>query len=163
MEFITDSAAATLSLGRRLGQTLGPGSLVLMMGCLGAGKTTLVQGLTQGLGVPPEEYVRSPTFTLINQYQGFHPIFHVDLYRLQSVEEITELGLEDLDEKKGVILVEWAEKLLYPNLEGKEALLWETRPRIEIRIEILTGDRRRLDVNSAGYHPAERNPLLSLQ
>ena len=98
-------------MGERLGQCLKPGDIVLLFGDLGAGKTTLTQGLCHGLGISKSEYVRSPTFTLINEYKGTFPIFHIDLYRLDSFSEIEALGLEELLFSNGVSIIEWAEKL----------------------------------------------------
>ena len=91
--FVTHSERETASLAIELGARLTPGATVLLHGDLGAGKTAFVRGLAQGLGVSPEE-VTSPTFVLIQQYQGRAPLIHVDLYRLESPTAIDELGLE---------------------------------------------------------------------
>ena len=105
----TSSEEETAAAGRELGQTMVPGSIVLLYGDLAAGKTAFVRGLAEGLGIDPAE-VTSPTFTLIQEYRGGRvPLFHVDLYRLNHAREIDELGLETADE--GVLAVEWAERL----------------------------------------------------
>ena len=105
---------ATRELGRALGSQLLAGSVLLLKGNLGAGKTTLVQGLGLGLGV---EDVDSPTFTLINEYMGGRlPLYHIDLYRL-SAEQADGLGLESywdgLDREPGIVAIEWSERLSY--------------------------------------------------
>ena len=108
-------AAATQSLGIALGQSLPAGSILLLEGDLGAGKTTLVQGIGEGLGIT--EPIVSPTFTLINEYaQGRLPLYHLDLYRLQP-EEVEALNLETYWEgfevPGGIVAIEWAERLPY--------------------------------------------------
>ncbi|MCS7207877.1 MAG: tRNA (adenosine(37)-N6)-threonylcarbamoyltransferase complex ATPase subunit type 1 TsaE [Dehalococcoidia bacterium] len=101
---------ATREVGAILGKHALAGDLLLLMGELGSGKTTLVQGLCQGLGVP--EPARSPTFVLVHRYQGRLPVYHVDLYRIGSVPEAVDLGLEDFVGQDGVTVVEWAERAL---------------------------------------------------
>ncbi len=91
---------------------------ILLTGDLGAGKTCLVQGLARGLGVPVDEPVTSPTFTLMNLYQGRLALCHFDLYRLASAEEIWDLGLEEYLHGSGVAVLEWAERLTDPGIEG---------------------------------------------
>ncbi len=103
----TTSAARTRALGRRLARLLRAGDVVLLQGPLGAGKTTLAQGIGAGLRV--EEPVRSPTFVLLAQHSGALPLFHADLYRLDSVEQVEELTL-DQQAAEGVLLVEWPER-----------------------------------------------------
>ncbi|MFE1748723.1 tRNA (adenosine(37)-N6)-threonylcarbamoyltransferase complex ATPase subunit type 1 TsaE [Coleofasciculus sp. H7-2] len=112
--FLAD-AAATRSLGIALGQSLPASSVLLLEGDLGAGKTTLVQGIGEGLGIT--EPIVSPTFTLINEYaQGRLPLYHLDLYRLQP-EEVEALNLETYWEgfevPVGIVAIEWAERLPY--------------------------------------------------
>jgi tRNA threonylcarbamoyladenosine biosynthesis protein TsaE len=108
--FTTHSEPETSAVGRRLAETLSAGSVVLLVGDLGAGKTALVRGLAEGLGVAPEE-VSSPTFTLMQEYRGGRvPLIHVDLYRLNDAREIDDLGLEELG-LDAVLAIEWAEKL----------------------------------------------------
>jgi tRNA threonylcarbamoyladenosine biosynthesis protein TsaE len=107
---VTRSEAETVSLGRTLAAELRPGDVVLLEGVLGAGKTALARGLAAGLGVPEEE-VRSPTFTLVNPYDGRVPVYHVDLYRIENPRDLEELGLEELLGTDGVAIIEWAERL----------------------------------------------------
>ena len=110
MTVTTHSQEETADIGRKLASGLKPGSVLLLIGDLGAGKTALVRGLAEGLGVPPED-VSSPTFTLMQEYRGGRvPLIHVDLYRLNDPREIDELGLEELG-LNSVLAIEWAEKL----------------------------------------------------
>jgi tRNA threonylcarbamoyladenosine biosynthesis protein TsaE len=112
----TGSESETAAAGRALASRLSSGSVVLLFGDLGAGKTAFVRGLAEGLGVPPEE-VSSPTFTLMQEYRGGRlPLFHVDLYRLNDPREIDDLGLEEIA-ADGVLAIEWADKLARP-IEG---------------------------------------------
>ncbi|WP_250121457.1 tRNA (adenosine(37)-N6)-threonylcarbamoyltransferase complex ATPase subunit type 1 TsaE [Chroococcidiopsis sp. CCMEE 29] len=114
INFSLPDVEATRSLGMSLGQSLPAGSVILLEGDLGSGKTTLVQGIGEGLGIT--EPIVSPTFTLINEYKGRLPLYHLDLYRLQP-EEIAALHLETYWEgvefELGIMAIEWAEKLDY--------------------------------------------------
>jgi len=111
----THSESETAAAGRQLAATLRPGSVVLLYGDLGAGKTAFVRGLADGLGVPPED-VSSPTFTLVQEYRGGRvPLFHVDLYRLNDPREMDDLGLDEIAEE-GILAIEWAEKWPRPPL-----------------------------------------------
>jgi tRNA threonylcarbamoyladenosine biosynthesis protein TsaE len=110
---VTRSERETAALGRELSERLGPGSVILLSGDLGAGKTALVRGIAEGLGASADE-VTSPTFTLIQEYKGGRvPLVHVDLYRLNDPREIHDLGLEELGAET-VLAIEWAEKLPAP-------------------------------------------------
>ncbi|MBI4310617.1 MAG: tRNA (adenosine(37)-N6)-threonylcarbamoyltransferase complex ATPase subunit type 1 TsaE [Chloroflexi bacterium] len=104
----THSAEETQALGEALGRAAQPGDLILLSGPLGAGKTCLVQGIARGLDVHGP--VRSPTFVLATQHPGRLTLFHIDLYRLDSVLEAADLGLDDYIDGGGVCVVEWAEK-----------------------------------------------------
>lgn len=106
---VSTSAEDTEALGERLGRVLAPGAVVALTGELGAGKTCFVQGLVRGLGVTTR--ATSPTFVLVNEYRGRVPVHHVDLYRVESVAEAMDLGLDELFASAGVTLVEWADKL----------------------------------------------------
>jgi len=115
--FTTQSEDETAAVGRDLAATLSAGSVLLLFGDLGAGKTAFVRGLAEGLGVHRDE-VSSPTFTLVQEYRGGRlPLFHVDLYRLDDAREIDDLGLEEIAEG-GVLAIEWAEKLSRPPAES---------------------------------------------
>ncbi len=143
MQIITKTPEETLAFGETLGGCLQPGDIVLLYGDLGSGKTTLTQGICRGLGM--KDYIRSPTFTLINEYQGRTPIYHVDLYRLESFKEIEALGLEEVFFGNGISIVEWAEKL-YKYNENKPHLGFGIESRIEIRLAIVDDETRQFDV-----------------
>jgi tRNA threonylcarbamoyladenosine biosynthesis protein TsaE len=102
----------TIEIGRRLGRALRGGALVVLQGELGLGKTVFARGIASGLGVAPEE-VSSPSFTLVQEYRGGRlPLFHVDLYRVEDLEEeIPSLGIEELLAEGGIAMIEWGERL----------------------------------------------------
>jgi tRNA threonylcarbamoyladenosine biosynthesis protein TsaE len=129
-----DSAAAAAALGR----IVGPGTVIGLVGDLGAGKTLFVQGLARGLNVPRELRVVSPTFTLINEYPGGRlPLYHADLYRLEQASELDEIGLLDLMRGDGVMAIEWADRF---SILPADAL--------RIDITIASQDERRFDIGS---------------
>ena len=108
-EVISRSAEHTRRLGIRLGKLLQGGEIIGLVGELGTGKTCFVRGLTEGLEVSRETWIRSPTFTLVNEYQGRLPIYHIDLYRIESTSELEELNLREYLYSRGVSLIEWFE------------------------------------------------------
>ena len=108
VEVTSRSPEETQAIGRALGAGAAPGDIFLLIGGLGAGKTCLTQGIAWGLGV--DEHARSPTFVLVSQYTGRLTLYHMDLYRLDSFEEVADLGLEEHLGGDGVCVVEWAEK-----------------------------------------------------
>jgi len=110
-EVITKNSDQTLRLGYVFGKMLPQGSMVALIGDLGAGKTLLAKGIAKGLGVEDEREVSSPTFVLVNEYRGRIPVHHVDLYRLRDAVEVEEIGWEEFISGPGVTLVEWAEKV----------------------------------------------------
>ena len=105
----TKSAEETIELGKKIVAFLLPNDVIALTGQLGAGKTTLIQGIAAGLGV--EDYVTSPTFIIINEYAGRLPLYHVDLYRLDEGLAVADLGLEEYFARGGVCVIEWAERL----------------------------------------------------
>ncbi len=105
------SLAETIAFGRQLGRAARPGDIITMTGNLGAGKTTLTQAIGQGLQVPAECYITSPTFSLLHEYPGRMPLYHMDLYRLADEEEIEALGFEDYLYGEGLCVIEWPERL----------------------------------------------------
>ncbi len=135
----TDS---TRRLGQAIGERLGPGDLVGLAGPLGAGKTVLVQGLALGLGVPPRVRVCSPTYTYANEYRGRLPLVHVDLYRVETADDLEAIGYRDLAEGEGVCAVEWIDRLP------------EARPPawLSVRLELVPGDdeARRVVLEAVG-------------
>ena len=110
MEHLTHSAAETEALGCRLGCALTPGTVVAYRGGLGMGKTAFTRGLARGLDC--RDRVTSPTFTIVNEYEGGRlPLFHFDMYRLASSEELFDIGWEDYLARGGVCAVEWSERM----------------------------------------------------
>ena len=107
----SNSLSQTRKLGKKIGEILESGTVIRLIGDLGSGKTSLVQGIAEGLGVSPEYYITSPTFTLINEYPGRHTLYHVDLYRLETAVDFENIGLLDILFDDGVVAIEWAEKL----------------------------------------------------
>lgn len=110
--FRTHSPEETQAIGERVGQDLKPGDIVALIGDLGAGKTCLTQGIARGVKIEPNQIVNSPSYTLINEYAGKIPIYHIDLYRLQRREEVLDLGLEEYLEENGICIIEWADRML---------------------------------------------------
>lgn len=111
--FLSNSPVATSGLGKRIGERLEAGSIIALIGELGCGKTLFTRGICAGLGVPLRQ-VNSPTFVLVNEYQGRLPVYHIDLYRLGDIADGFEIGLLDYLARveSGVMVVEWAEKIL---------------------------------------------------
>lgn len=134
--FYSKSSAETVEFGKKIGSILHQGDVIALTGELGAGKTTLIQGIAEGLGV--KDYVTSPTFIIINEYRGRLPFYHVDLYRLEDLTEIEELGIEEYFSKGGVCVIEWAEKL--------EKLLPDEAEKIKIKL--LSENEREICVSS---------------
>ena len=133
---ITKSAEETRELGKRIGAFLLPNDVLALTGDLGAGKTTLIQGIAEGLGVI--DYVTSPTFIIINEYRGRLPLYHFDLYRLDNEGEIEDLAVEEYFTKAGVCVIEWAEKL-YSLMPQKH----ET-----IEIKVISDNEREICISS---------------
>ena len=109
MEYLSHSEAETETLGQQLGQTLSPGTVVAYRGGLGMGKTAFTRGLARGLGYPGR--VTSPTFTIVNEYDGRVPLFHFDMYRLADADALFDIGWEDYLDRGGVCAVEWSEQV----------------------------------------------------
>ena len=138
--FLTRSEEETIALGRKLAPELS--GVVLLIGNLGAGKTTLAKGIVEAWDAATAEEVSSPTFTLIHQYGAADdaPVYHVDLYRLDEAREVENLGLEDLFASGALVLLEWAER--FPDLLPSE--------RTEIRLSTLSDDTRQVVITRLG-------------
>ncbi len=102
--------ADTLTFGRLLGKTAQPGDVICLDGDLGAGKTTLTQAIAQGLEVPANEYVTSPSFAILHEYQGRMPLYHMDFYRLTDAADVQDLGLDEYFSLSGLAVLEWCER-----------------------------------------------------
>lgn len=127
----SNSCDHTVRLGEALGRRLNAGDVVALTGDLGAGKTAFVQGIAFGMGIRGR--VTSPTFTIVNEYEGPIPLFHVDFYRLEHAAELINIGFEEYFERGGVVVVEWAERFV-------DAL---PADRLDVRIEITGPESRR--------------------
>lgn len=106
----TSSPEETIAVGREIARELQPPQWVLLVGDLGAGKTTFTKGLIEGLGTASADEVLSPTFSLIHEYEGPPKVYHIDLYRLDKVPEMETLGLDDIWDEPVIVLIEWGEK-----------------------------------------------------
>ena len=112
-DFTTNSPEETIALGRELASRLEPPKIVILRGDLGAGKTTLVKGIAEGFHAASQDDVTSPTFTLIHEYRGpSATLYHIDLYRIDTLRELETLGLDDLMTENSVLLIEWGEKFV---------------------------------------------------
>ncbi len=147
--FVAEDEEATDRLGRLLASTLPAGAVIALIGTLGAGKTRLVQGVAEALGVP-REAVTSPTFVLVNEYlAGRRPVYHFDTYRLRDEDEFLELGPEEYFDSEGLTFIEWADRVL----------LCLPLDYLRIEIEVLGETRREFVVTAS--RPA-MEPLLKL-
>lgn len=137
IELLSSREEDTLHVARALGNILEPGDVVALTGDLGAGKTVFCKGVGEALGIPPGRIV-SPSFTIVTEHRGRLPLSHIDVYRLSSVEEALDIGLDEIVSGDRVCLVEWAEKIriLLPN------------DCIRITFHILSGERRSLSVET---------------
>jgi tRNA threonylcarbamoyladenosine biosynthesis protein TsaE len=147
--YISHSPEETLALGEAWGRAAGPGLVIGLSGDLGAGKTQLTRGVGRGLGVTSR--VHSPTFTLVNEYSGGRlSLFHIDLYRLETVDQIIAAGLEDYFHPVGVSVIEWAERWFAsgPNLKATTA---DPRCRYRrVQIETISENERRITYEDSG-------------
>lgn len=139
IDTISTSARETFEIARKLAESLTSSSVFLLTGDLGAGKTVFAKGIAAGLEIDPDE-VSSPTFTLVNQYEGRLRLYHLDLYRLSGdVGELLELGLDEmLDDPQGIVVIEWSERLGAFRIPGA----------LTVSIEDLGGDKRKVGIIS---------------
>jgi len=142
---MTHSVDGTRKLGQKIGTLITQPLVIALIGDLGSGKTAFVQGLAKGLEVPDGYYITSPTFTLINAYPGRCPLVHVDLYRLEDINDLEDIGLDEMLHGQAVIAIEWADKLL-DGLPAEHLL---------ITMEIIDDDCRTLDLNATGQNEAD--------
>lgn len=147
LKLVSKDPQETFYIGKVLGENLKTGDIVALVGELGTGKTCLTQGIARGLGVPEEYHITSPTFTLINEYQGRFVLYHLDMYRLSGVQDLEELGYEEYLAGNGVLVIEWAEKV-------REILPDET---LFVFLTYLDENKREIDI----YSEADRMALIS--
>jgi tRNA threonylcarbamoyladenosine biosynthesis protein TsaE len=140
--FQTKSTFETIRVGKDIGRRLLPGDVIALAGELGAGKTQLIKGLAAGVGVGNSTYVSSPSFTLIHEYPGETPFYHIDLFRLGGEKEAEELGLEVYFQGSGVTAIEWADKI--PSLLPKEILF--------VSIAYMDKNIRTIEITGKGNH-----------
>ena len=150
IEITTHSLEETLALGQKIGGLLKEGTIALI-GDLGSGKTSFVQGLAKGLDVPGDYYITSPSFTLINEYPGRCHLFHVDLYRIEDPVDLEEIGLYEILDSKGVVAIEWADRI-------QENLFNE---HVSIQFGILNDTSRKICLTAYGSEPV--NLLIKLE
>jgi tRNA threonylcarbamoyladenosine biosynthesis protein TsaE len=132
----TASEEETIALGERLAREFPAKQVVLLIGQLGAGKTTLAKGIVKGLGAADPDEVSSPTFTLIHEYGAKGRVYHIDLYRLDHPREVATLGLDDLFDRQAIVLIEWGER--FPQFLPAE--------RIEVHIRTAGTSEREIEV-----------------
>ena len=144
-QFETHSDEETRQLGRDLARQLPATGVVLLIGDLGAGKTTLTKGIAEGRGSASADDVSSPTFTLIHEYGEPVSIYHVDLYRLDTMDQVRGLGLDELFDRQALVILEWAER--FPELIPTK--------RAEIRLEDRGGDNRLITLHHVTDHQAD--------
>jgi tRNA threonylcarbamoyladenosine biosynthesis protein TsaE len=149
-ERLTTSPEETQLLAERLGLLLQPGDVIALVGELGSGKTLFSQGLAQGLQVPETFYITSPTFAIINEYPGRIAFYHLDLYRVDSGAEFSELGLEEILYGQGAVAIEWAERL-GENLPGE---------RLEVHLAFSDETSRSLTFHAFGVNAKQRLDTL---
>ena len=116
----------TQAIGQKIGEIVVTGTLITLYGNLGSGKTSFVQGLARGLGVPAEYYITSPTYTLINDYPGRCNLYHVDLYRIDGIDEAEDIGLYEIMDGDGIIAIEWADRIEKDLPSDRVSLEFET-------------------------------------
>ena len=141
LKYLTKSDTDTIRLGHRLGTLLWAGDVIALIGELGSGKTCFTKGLALGIGVGQDEIITSPSFAIVNEYQGDHLFYHMDLYRLTDPSDFATTGLEEYFNSEGVVVMEWADR--WPEILPE----W----RIEIRFEIM--DVRERELTFYGIHP----------
>ena len=141
--FRSDSPEATFKLGKKIGEKLSAGAVIALTGELGCGKTVLTRGICDGLGVPLRQ-VNSPTFILVNEYKGRLPVFHMDMYQLNTAADAVELGVIDYlnRAKDGVMIIEWAERVLPMLPEDLLQVYLRIVSEYERFIEIETGGKK---------------------
>jgi len=146
LDITTRSAAQTRELGRQLGAGIDFALIIALHGGLGSGKTAFVQGLGQGLEVPKDCYITSPTYTLINEFCGRLPLIHVDLYRLDPGADFEQIGLDEVLERPAVVAIEWADRLCDPLPADHLELTFEIADDEIRRIHLIAGGHKTLNL-----------------
>ena len=152
-QITTHSVTETQKLGQTLGAGIQQAVIIALTGDLGSGKTAFVQGLARGLDISEKYYITSPTFTLVNEYPGRHPLFHVDLYRIEHAPELEEIGLDEILQEDAVIAIEWAERLSGETLPSHLAL----------RLKMISENTRRIDIFAYGHQAGNLLKALEIK
>jgi tRNA threonylcarbamoyladenosine biosynthesis protein TsaE len=139
--FVTVSDQETIRLGRRFGRVLSKGDVVGLAGELGSGKTWFAKGLALGLGISSDMVVTSPSFTLVNEYEGEYPFYHMDLYRLDGLSDVQSIGLEEYLNGENIVAIEWADR--WPEILPEGA--------VTVKMAIIDDHRR--EITFSGQHP----------
>lgn len=136
--YLSKSDIETINIGKKLGAILSGGDVIALSGTLGSGKTWFTKGIGLGFGVDPEEVIASPSFSLVNEYEGRCFFYHMDLYRLDTVSDVLSIGMDDYIHDESVVVIEWAERCpeILPN------------GFINVKIEILEENKRSIDLSS---------------
>jgi len=153
IQITTHSVTETQQVGQTLGAGIHEPIIIALTGDLASGKTAFVQGLAKGLDVSEKYYITSPTFTLINEYPGRHPLFHVDLYRIEHASELAEIGLDEILQKNAVIAIEWAERL------PADMLLCH----LKLRLRMIDENSRRIDIFAYGHQAGNLLKTLEIK
>lgn len=140
----TASVKETIAIGKTLGKLMSPGDVIYLTGELGAGKTCFVKGIAEGLGIRGKD-ITSPTFIIINEYKGKIPLYHIDLYRIGVIDDLRDIGMEELVYGKGVTAIEWAERI-------KDVLPDE---RLDVTLKWVDDNTRTIEMNAFGRHHKE--------
>jgi tRNA threonylcarbamoyladenosine biosynthesis protein TsaE len=148
----TASQDETIQLGRKLGTRLKEGDVVALVGELGSGKTWLTKGIALGLGVRPDTVVTSPSFALVNEYEGRVTLFHMDVYRLESLSELLSAGLEEYLYSQGVVVLEWADR--WPEILTEQTLT--------VKLRIIDEHRRHITLSGAHLRARELIEALKM-
>ena len=148
---ITHSDRETITLGQKLGTLLEDGDMVALVGELGGGKTWFTKGVALGLGVSEDQVITSPSFALVNEYEGRVPFYHMDVYRLGSLSEFLSAGLEEFLHQRGIVAMEWADR--WPEILPEK--------RIEVTFVILDDNRR--EIKLVGHHARTKKIIGLIQ
>ena len=140
----TTSVKETIAIGKKLGKLMSPGDVIYLTGELGAGKTCFVKGIAKGLGIRGKD-ITSPTFIIINEYKGKIPLYHIDLYRIGVIEDLRDIGMDEIVYGKGVTAIEWAERI-------KDVLPDE---RLDITLKWVDDKTRSIEIRAFGHHHKE--------
>ncbi len=140
IEIITKTPEETIKLGYSIGSQLHQGDIIALQGTLAAGKTTITKGIADALAVT--ESVTSPTFTLISEYEGRLPVYHMDVYRLDGIDDFLNLGVEELLYGDGICIIEWSEKIL-SELPPEKTII--------IKLEVKKDNTRQITINNWKY------------